>query len=158
MSQKSDDRKFNEAMYRGLTRLSGAVERTNDLLAAEATRKRQEAAERGPYDPRPERIGNVADLERPRALSMLMSIPGFAQEATRIPHVATASGAAGVTPEGQVICSCGGGVTDLELGSMAECVGGCGRFFTGTADKAFSFGPWPETCDCGGPMHGEEAA
>lgn len=143
MSQKSDERKFHEAMYTGLSRLTGAVERQNELLAAETTRRRQESARGGS----PERIGNRDEPQRLRSLSMLMSIPGFAQEATKIPHVDTASGAAGVTPEGQVVCSCAGGVTDLELGSLVECVGGCGRYFTGTADKAFSFGPWPEVTD-----------
>lgn len=78
------------------------------------------------------------------ALGLLMSIPGFAQQGTKIPPVATASGAAGVTDQGQVVCTCGGGVTDLVLGRLVPCVAECGRYFTGTADKAMSFGPWPE--------------
>jgi hypothetical protein len=90
------------------------------------------------------RIGRRSETRPCTQLSMLLGIPGFAQEAKPIPPVATRSGAAGVTDEGQVVCTCGGGVTDLELGRLVDCVGGCGRFFAGTADKAFSFGPWAD--------------
>lgn len=98
-----------------------------------------------------QRIGSQSEPRQTSQLGFLLSVPGFAQQAKRIPPVATLTGAAGVTPEGQIVCTCGGGVTDLELGSLVPCVAECGRYFTGTADKAFSFGPWPED-----PLEGYE--
>jgi hypothetical protein len=87
------------------------------------------------------RIGSRTEPKRSSQLGLLLSIPSFAQEAKRIPQ--SDGVVSGVTADGVVVC-CSGSRTPLELGSLVECAGGCGRYFTGTADKAFAVGPWDD--------------
>lgn len=130
-------------------RAEGRAKRTYTELEVEQIRRdahlagAMQQARVADHDRR-EQEGRRSEPRSSGSLGLALAIPGLAQQAKRIPPVETSSGAGGVTPEAQIVCTCGGGVTDLVAGELVDCVGGCGRYFTGTADKAYSFGPWAD--------------